>query len=116
MNLLRRSVTGPRSLKRGQKLSPAETDAESRAKEMGDVEANRGLYGSIKSAIEAINASTNATVASDAIARPSSKLLGPAQQQAGFRVAVKVLMPLTEELGDGGAMARNGPSSDFMIS
>ena len=42
MNLLRRSVTGPRSQKRGQKLSPAEAEAESRAMKTGDVGANRG--------------------------------------------------------------------------
>ena len=63
------------------------------------------------SAIEAINASTDTAEAGDPIARPSLKLLSLAKQQAGSRAAVKVLKPLTERFGDGGAMARNGPSS-----
>ena len=79
---------------------------------MGDVGANRGLYGSIKSAIEAINTSTDSAAAGDSIARPSLKMPSLAKQQAGSRPAVKVLKPLTERFGDGGARARNGPSSD----
>ena len=80
--------------------------------ETGDVGASRGLFGSIKSVFETINTPTESTVAGDTMARPSLKMPSLAKQQAGSRHAVKVLKPLTEQVGDGGAAARKIPSSD----
>ena len=97
MNLFRRSATGPQGQKREQELSLADAGTESRPMGKGDVEAECGLFGSIKSVFETITTPTESAVTGDTMARtitprssvrPRSELLLSVHLRLGFASVV----------------------------